>query len=290
MSEQEEEEDASLASMLGLSEDQVIVNEDTGEFSLKTKVDGKVENVNFKDILASYQIQKNTTQKSQALAEERKEFTKVSQEKINLLKQQFEMNTALTNQLQTELMNEYQNVNWDDLRHTDPAEWSAKQQEMNVRYSNIQGLQAQLQGQQGVVQQQQTVEYNAKRNELLQAQQDKMLANNPTWSNTEIMNTEKAAIRSFLVDDFGFSNEDIATIVDSRAINIIQDAMKYRAGKKVATPKLKAVGKISKSKGRKTSQKATKIQKLTAAAKSARGTNKRRAETDAVAALLFGGK
>jgi len=80
--------------------------------------------------------------------------------------------------------------------------------------------------------------------------------------------------------------------MDARLIQMAQDAMKFRQGKKTVARKLKGkdVPKFQKSSGHKPKGKLSKLQKLTAAAKKAEpGPAKRDLQTNAIAALLLQG-
>jgi len=282
-----EENDKSLAEMLGLNESQVTVDEESGEFLVNTNSKGELKSVNLKDVVAGYQTQQVNTQKSQALAEEKRAFDGQVQQKGAEIKAQVEQNTALTNMLYQELMKEYQATNWEELRQIDPAEYSARQYDFQDKQQKLQGITAEVQAANNKLAGEQQQANLDQANKVLSEQRELMISNNPTWNDQAVMKTDIGAIRSYLADTHGFSDEDMSAIMDSRAIAVIQDAMKYKAGKTAVKPKLKAVPKIKKSKGRK-APKASKLDQLTKAAKQATGTNKKRAEIDAIAALLGG--
>ena len=115
-----------LANELGLDNDKLVVDDD-GDVFVKLKVNGKDEHVSLKDAIAQTQYYKANEEKSQILAEERKQFESernVAEELSNKL--QYVQNIG--NMLEQKLMGEFQSVDWDRLRATDPAEWAAKQQ------------------------------------------------------------------------------------------------------------------------------------------------------------------
>jgi len=288
--EEAEEEEQSLSAMLGITDDQISVDEETGAFTLQTKVDGKTESIDLKSVLAGYQTQKHNTQTSQALSEQKKVFETQVQAKATEIKQQLDTNTALTSQLFNELTHEYNNTDWNTLRATDPAEWSARQSEMTSRHNQLQQIAGSIaaqrqQGEAQLHQQAQEVQGN-----YLAQQRDLMVANNPDWNDPAVLKTNLTEIRDWLADTHGFSPDDISSIGDSRAISIIQDAMAFRKGKTVADKKIKSVPKsLIKSSGKRAaSKKLSKLDRLTKAAKSAKGASKRQLQDEAVAALLMG--
>lgn len=279
-----ETEEQSLAEMLGLSDDQIDTDSD-GNLVINTKVDGVTETVNFKEVLAGFQTNKHNTQKSQAIAEERRAFESQVQAKATEIKQNLDTNTALTSQLYNELVSEYKNTDWDTLRATDPAEWSARQQDFKNRNDHIQKVaqtisQQRQAGEQQIAQQTQAVQAN-----YLKSQRDLMVSNNPDWADDAKLKTGLTEIKSFLAEK-GFTPEDMATIQDARAVSIIQDAMKFRAGATVADRKIKAAPKAIKSTGRKSTGNNTRLSKLTKAAQTAKGATRISLQDEALAELF----
>jgi len=283
-----EEDDRTLSQMMGLSDDQVSINEETGEMLLRTKVDGVEKTENLKEVLAGYQTSKYNTQKSMALADERRTFEAAAGKKAGEIKQVLELNSALTQRLQQELMREFQGTNWDELRQTDPAEYAARQQDQSVRYNQLQQIQQQVQQQYGEANQQQNQQNTDNLQVELAKQRDVMISNNPTWHDQTVMKKDITEIRTFLTDTYGLTAADIAVISDAKAINIIQDAMTYRKGIPAAKKRVAAVPKMQKSKGVKR-KKVSKLDQLTKAARTATGSQKRDLQTDAIAELLSGG-
>lgn len=282
-----DEDDRTLSELLGLDESQVSVNEDTGDLLITADVNGVKTSVSFKEVLGGYQTQKAFTEKSQALAKERKEFETAAQSKIREVHESLNLGTALINQLQQELMAEYQATNWDELRRTDPAEYAARQQDQQARYNKVMGMHSQVKQQQEQLQVHQQQEHGQQEQAMLRKQQDLMLESIPEWNDPAKMKSGVAEIREFLADSYGFSDEEIAFVVDARQVNIVRDAMAYRKGKKVADKKVKTpIPAIKKPKSSAPRKKFTKLDKLTKAAKASKGADRKRIEIDAVAELL----
>ena len=286
--EDEEGDERTLSQLMGLADDQVSVDEETGVMSIRTKVDGVETVESLKDVLAGYQTSKYNTQKSMALADERRAFETAAGKKAGEIKQMLELNSALTQRLQSELMSEFQKTNWDELRQTDPAEYAARQQDQAVRYNQLQQIQQQVQQQYGTANTQQQQQNTDNLQAELTKQRGVMITNNPTWHDQTVMKTDIGKIRSFLIDTYGLTAQDIAVISDAKSIQVIQDAMAFRKGAPVAKRKLAAVPKMQKSKGAKR-KKVSKLDRLTQSARNATGAQKRDLQTDAIAELLSGG-
>ena len=280
-------DDRTLSQLLGLDESQVSVNEDSGDLLITTDVSGVKTSIPFKEVLAGYQTSKSFTEKSQALAKDRREFEAAAQSKIQEVHKSLDHGKALINQLQQELMAEYQGTNWDELRRTDPAEYAARQQDQQTRYNKVMGMNNFVNQQQEQLNAKQQETKSQQEQVMLQAQRDLMVENIPEWHDPEKMKTGISEIREFLADAYSFTEEEIAFVVDARQVNIVRDAMAYRKGKKVAERKVKApIPAINKSKVAAPKRKSTKLERLTKAAKASKGADRKRKELDAVAELL----
>jgi len=285
-----EDEDQDLATMLGLDESQLSV-EDDGDFKINVKVDGEQGKVSLKEIIKGYQSESSNTKKSMALANERKTFETQAAAKVQEVNQSLERNQNLAKILEQEIMADYEKVDWDDLRQYDPAEWTARRQEFSTKYNKIQRLQGELTQQGQQVQQENRAKMNQQNKVHLKGQWDKMLENNPTWSDKAKYNKDMGTLRSFAEETYGYEDADFSNVTDARAIEILKDAQAYRKGAKVAQKKIKSIPKkLKRGKGgRFVKNKVSKLDKLTQAAAKATGANKRDLQTSAVAELLTGG-
>jgi hypothetical protein len=287
--EDQDDEDGlvALASELGLDEDKLTLSED-GDIMVKLKVNGKDEQVNLKEAIAGTQYNKANEEKARVLAEERKSFESEREQVAGAFKQQMQHIQGLGQMLEQKLMAEYQNLDWDRLRLTDPAEWAAKQTEFQQRQAELQQAGSML-GQQ--MQEQQAAEdkqLQEQRAQVLQQERSVMLEAIPEWSDEERMKGDLEAITSY-ARSMGFPDEELSDVVYNRHLQVLRKAMLYDQGKTVAEKKVKKAPKMQRSaNGRFVSKKQNKVNKLVERAKNAKGANKREAQADAVAAILMG--
>jgi hypothetical protein len=281
---------ADVAEVLGLDEKDVTVDED-GNLLFKTKIDGKVSTVSLADLKKGYQMESSYTQRSQALAEEKKEFETIREQVAERLATQLQQAEGLAQMMYHELTKEYESVNWDELRQYDPAEYTAKRYDFEQRQKQLQ----QAAQYATVVQQQQQEHYKHVAQEALAEQWNKMIENNPQWSDQDMYTKDMTAMRNFASERYGFTDEDFAEVRDARLIELIKDAMAFNQGKKttqqVTQKKVKRQApKLQRAKnGQFMSKKTSKLDKLVKAAKSAKGGNKRDLEASAVTELLLNG-
>lgn len=284
----EDEYKAVLADALKMGADKVVISDD-GDVSVKVKVDGVESTHSMDDLIAGYQFKKHNDKKSQALADERKQFEAVAQEQLTKYQQSIERNAQMTDILQKEFMAEYESTDWDDLKQYDPAAYAAKQIDFSKRYSQLKNLGNAVGGQKAELDEEAQAARTKAHNEYLQGQHHQMMDKNPTWTDPEVFKTEMGGLRGFLSDTYGFTAQNLDAVEDARLIELAKDAMSYKKGSKVAEKKVKKVPNIRKSKGVRKQPKVSKLDKLTKAAKRAKGANKRDLENDAVASLLLGG-
>jgi hypothetical protein len=276
-----------LASELGLDGDKLTLSED-GEVLVKLKVNGKDETVDLKEAISQTQYFKANEEKARTLAEERKTFESERQQVADSYQQQFQQIQGLGEMLQSKLTQEFQSIDWERLRITDPAEWAAKQQEFAQRNQELQQA-GQMLGQQMRAQQEEQEKLQAQqRAEILQSERQLMIDSNPEWADEGKMKAGLTEIVEYAKSS-GFSEEELQDVIYSRHVNVLKKAMLYDQGKTVAEKKVKQAPKMQRaSNGRFVGKKANKVNKLVERAKAAKGANKREAQADAVAALLLG--
>jgi hypothetical protein len=201
-------------------------SEDEVPALLKLKVNGEDVEKPLDEVVALAQQGLDYTQKTQQVAEQRKEL-EVYAESIKAQEQAFHEQMQLNNVLIEEVakitsldqqLNQYANVNWQDLSDNDFVE----AQKHFFTYNQLQQQRSQLVSQfeakkQYVVQQQTQFmsEKIAKGKEILAKEI-------PNWSpetNQALLSTGK---------DYGFSDAELNAIVDPRHVKVLHDAMQWR--------------------------------------------------------------
>ena len=276
-----------LASELGLDGDRLTLSED-GEVLVKLKVNGRDETVDLKEAIAGTQFSKANDEKARMLAEERKTFESERQQVAQAYQAQIQQMQGLGEMLQSKLNQEFQSVDWDALRVSDPAEWVAKQQEFQQRNAELQQA-GQMVGQRMREQQEQMERFEAEqRQQILKVERQLMIDTNPEWVDEDRMKNDLGEIIEYARSS-GFTDEELSEVILSRHVNTLKKAMLYDKGQTVAQKKTKKPPRMQRaSNGRFVGKKTSRVNKLVERAKAARGANKRDAQADAVAALLMG--
>ena len=193
---------------------------------LRLKHNGQEIEKPVEEVIALAQQGFDYTQKTQQLAEERKAVESYAQA-VKAQEQQFQAQVQMQSALIQEIaqvtaidnqLAQFQQINWTALTDSDPVE----AQKLFFTYSQLQAQRGQLvngiQGKQSAIQQQE----EAKRVQMLQ-QGAEVLANEiPDWGEAkakELKTTGK---------EYGFSDQELSTIVDPRMVKVLHDAAQWR--------------------------------------------------------------
>ena len=266
--ESEEEEEAVEAE----EESEETEGEEEEELYAVT-VNGEEVAVSLDELLSGYSRQSDYTRKTQEIAGDRKEMESLQQQynsqiaQIQQERQQYM--EALTNIIagQGSELEKFANINWDELRETDPIEYVTTRERYRETQEKIQSMQYQ-QAQVAQVQQAQT---NQARHEMLKVERGKLVEALPEWdqpgTQKELANTLQTYAKTQ-----GFTQEELTELIDHRSILVLLKAHKYDQLQKsdVKSKKLKNKPKLVRA-GSGTSTKKSDKSKRTAQMKRLQG-------------------
>jgi hypothetical protein len=284
------DDEVTWAGVLGVDDSNIVLDEEGNLQGLVVKVDGVSSTVSVKDLVAGYQTNKHYTQKSQALAEERREFEKVRGDVAQNYSERLAAVDKLTGFLYDTMTKEFQNINWEKLRSENPGEYAAAVADYQTRDAQFKQIMAAVQSENGQLQQQHQAQYNAEFQKHLAGQYEKVLENNPSWRDTEKMQKELNAIGDSANEVYGIHPEEFKHLNDARHLEIIKDAIAYRKGKTVSDNKIKTAPPKFQKAGGKSGKPMSKLTRLTLDARKAQGSRQRDLQTAAVTELLLGGR
>ncbi len=217
--------------------------EDEKVSTFTVKVDGKEEEVPLDELLAGYSRTASWTQKSQALADERRAFEaeakRVQDERAELAYRLKETEVAMQANLPKEPSSD------------DPRAWIQYKQEMD-RLSAVQ--QERLALEQAMI-----ADANAEHDRAVMAEQAKLPEMIPGWKEPEAMKKGLKSLSTFAVG-LGFTDEELAS-ADSRAVKLLWMAQQYEGldeAKKGIKAKTKRSTTLKPGKPRRRSSKAKK--------------------------------
>ncbi len=285
----DDDEDLTWEKILGVSEGQLNFDEEGNLVGFNTKVNGESTTVKAADLIAGFQNNKAFTQKSQALAEQQKAFEdEVSNVRTEYAKKLHTVD-SLNKYFENQLLQSYNGIDWETLRANNPAEYAATRQDFQTRALEFQQINQAILTDMDKARQEYQGAMQKQMEEFKTQQRALMVETNPAWADDKAYDSAMSGFKDFVNDAYGFSAEEFDSVMDARLIQLVQDAQKFREGKKLVESKqVQKLPKFQKSSGRRPSKKTTKLEKLTAASKKATGANKRQLQRDAVAELLLG--
>ena len=190
----------------------------------RVKVDGQESDVPLKDILKAYQLEQHVQQKSISLAEKQKAWEAEQTQAKAQLKQYLDDAQTLGNLAHQQLLSEFQGIDWNNLRATNPTEWAVRNTEFQQRANAIQNHLAQIKQKQDVLAQEQ----EQARIKALATERDKMYEARPDWRDDKIFQAARSEMSSYARSK-GFTDAELGSIYDHRYMQVLHDAARYAA-------------------------------------------------------------
>ncbi len=204
---------------------------------LKLKVNGEDVEKPLDEVVALAQQGLDYTQKTQQVAEQRKELEAYA-EQIKAQEQAFQEQMQLNNVLIEDVakitsldqqLNQYANVNWQQLSDNDFVE----AQKLFFTYNQLQQERSALVSQFEAKKQQVVQKQTQLMSEKIAKGKEILAKEIPNWSpetNQALLSTGK---------DYGFSDAELNAIVDPRHVKVLHDAMQWRKLQQNSTVKKK---------------------------------------------------
>jgi len=202
------------------------------------KVAGEDVDVSADELIAGYQRGGDYTQKTQALAADRKAVDGERQQFAQASQELSEMRAHLATRLQMadEMLQTgagEPEPNWDQLRDDDPMEYMVQRDQFRDR----QEKQRQVQEERAALQAQHTAATQQQWAAHLQNEHAALLERIPEWRDNDVAAKEKSDVITY-AQRSGFSEQELSQASDSRAISILRKAMLFDALQN-ETPKAK---------------------------------------------------
>lgn len=204
--------------------------QDDENILVTVKIDGKSQKVPLKEVLNGYQQNSSYTQKSMQLANERKAF----QAEAETVRQERAVYAQLLGgmQAQVEMFTE-QPPNWEWLRVNDPQNYVLKKlewQELREKQTAITAEQERIAYEERVAE---VREFDA----TVTSERELLLQRHPELRDPKVWAQAKKRIFEFGRDVMGFSEEDLKSSADHRAVSSLYLAMKgHRAANTKGEP------------------------------------------------------
>ena len=238
------------------SEEEEVEDEDESESTVYTvKVNGQDVEVSEDELIKGYSRQQDYTQKTQQLAEYKRQLDGAAQ--------QFQQELANTQQVRAQYVDalataiegnythlqQFANIDWERLKTEDREEYLTKRDDYRQAQEGIEQLKVQA----GHAQQQQQQEMQVQHQQLLQEEHAKMVSILPEWNDPDTQRAIAKTISEFALTK-GYTQEELSQLVDHRSILVLMQAKAYedmtRKQHEVRAKKVKNKPKVVKTKAK----------------------------------------
>jgi len=234
-------------------EDQTDDDADEGEFEedvFTVRVNGQDVDVSLEEALKGYTREADYTQKTQQLAEQRKQFEAEQSELQAERAQTSQLRDAYAQTLQQLEQQVQQGLgqepDWDRaFQELDAKEYTRLVQDWNARKENLQKIQVEQQR----VQKERAAEQQSMMRAHLVQQSELMLQKLPQWQDQKVRDTERAELAEY-AKSLGYTDEEIANAADHRAIVALYHSWqlsKLNASKPEAKKRVRKAPKMAKA-------------------------------------------
>jgi hypothetical protein len=265
------------------------------QIRVPTKVNGVESDVSLSEAIASHQIREASEQRLDSLKTEKASFEEERTKFQTSYNGQLTQAANLVTALEKQLTGEAEQINWQELRDTDPAEYSAKRLDFEKRGQEL------SQSRVAISQEQQT-KANETYNSIVTEQSAKLVNDIPEWKDEAKATKEKGEIRDYLLGR-GFTQLEVdgeqdaqgnikrVGLVNANAISMARKAMLFDRGEKqvqVTKKKVKKLPKVTKP-GRPISSQEVDSEKTNAMRKTLKKSGKLEDAAAIIKQRMFGG-
>ena len=223
--------------------DEVEYEEEQPKQRYKVKASGEEVEVELDELIKGYQQGTDYTKKSQALAEQRKAI-EAERGHLEQVKQERQAYAQKLQALDSFLTQQHQGVDLDVLKETDPIGYAVAVAEQSQREKQL----AVVRNEQQRLAQQQQAEQQSQLQAHLRTQSEKLVSLIP-----ELATPQGDAVRKQIRDyakSEGWTDQELSSVYDSRAVNTMYKAMKYeqlQKSKPELNKKLQSAPKMMRS-------------------------------------------
>ena len=200
--------------------DEVEYSEEEPKQRYKVKASGEEVEVELDELIKGYQQGTDYTKKSQALAEQRKAI-EAERGHLEYVKQERQAYAQKLQALDSFLTQQHQGVDLEVLKETDPIGYAVAVAEQTQREKQL----AVVRNEQQRIAQQQQAEQQSQLQAHLRTESEKLVSLIP-----ELATPQGDAVRKQIRDyakSVGWTDQELSSVYDSRAVNTLYKAMKY---------------------------------------------------------------
>lgn len=196
------------------------------------KVNGEEREVPLTELLKGYSRTEDYKTKTAALAEERRQAEAAKANAVADAKLEYANHLEEATHLFTQLdpvLSEARQIDWEALRHTDPAQYLKAQEAVNQRLTAIQQKGAEIARIREEAQQYRAQQIEQERLERFERAAVELAKERPEHAGEDKLGAFVAENVEFLRAAHGFSNEELAGVLDHRVLKLADEARQWRA-------------------------------------------------------------
>lgn len=250
---------------------------------ITTKVNGDESEVSLAELRKGYQLEADYTRKNQEFVESKKAFDEQQEAARAEITEQMQRTGAAFQLAQSQLTNEFNSINWDELQKTDPTNYVISRQKFGERQAQINQAIDQATREAQAFQAKQIEEAEQAKQSTIAKEAELLEKALPAWKDLKVRNEQSSKVGEYLAS-IGYQPDEINGITDHRIVLMAVKAMSALDESQIdiAKKKVQKVPKIVKGNARQnqTQSKAKIAQKL-------RDKVRRTGSVDDVAALLI---
>lgn len=236
-----DEDQAQIESIEQLAEALGVDSNALDDLPMTLKVNGENKAVTLSELRDGYQRRQGIHAQVEQLNAQKRENEQVLTEKANKFEQDTVVLGQMLQQAKNLLLGELNSAEMQTLRTSDPGAWAARHQELQQRATGIDQLYYSAAAQYQQFVDNRDAEQQKSLAELRQKELTNLRTALPDWNDAK-----RDEIVGYLHDSFGFSNEDLANVMDSRLIIIADKARKFDQMEKVGKKTKKAIKQLPK--------------------------------------------
>lgn len=224
------------------------------------EVDGEEIEVTLDEMRNGYLRQADYTRKTQAVAETRKEIEQAQAEAAQRREEYATRLEQVREALDSMGPAARTAEQWDKLRQQNPTEFAAEWADYQRHKEELAAVEAE----QARVGEEAKAEQQEQMQAILAKEQERLLEAVPEWQDKEVAAKEKADLKQYLGETYGYSDQDLSQVYDHRLLVMARKARMYDAleekgrpqieEKRKAAPVLKPGGRARKGKPSKSRQ------------------------------------
>ena len=226
---EEEESEVVAADESEESEEEEVEDEDESESTVYTvKVNGQDVEVSEDELIKGYSRQQDYTQKTQQLAEYKRQMDAAAGQMQQEIAQTQQMRSQYVEALATAIdtnyahLQQFANIDWDRLKTEDREEYLTKRDDYRQAQEQIDQLKLKA----NEAHQQQQQEMSVQHQQMLQEEHTKMVQILPEWGEPDKQRAIAKTVSEFAMSK-GYTQEELAQLVDHRSILVLMQAKAY---------------------------------------------------------------